>query len=72
MIDRKAATGIPNMANTGKTIKVLEGKVLPNAGKSKSGGTVDSIYMKLEFSEEAGTIYEVAGHQRTGFFEDEY
>lgn len=68
----KALSNIPNAANTGKTIKVLEGKVLTGAGKSKSGVSVDSIYMKLEFSEEAGTIYEVAGHQRTGFFEDEY
>lgn len=68
----KPIANIPNAANTGKTIKVLEGKVLPGAGKSKTGVTVDSIYMKLEFSEEAGTIYEVAGHQRTGFLEDEY
>lgn len=68
----KPTNGIANLANTGKTINVLEGKVLPNAGKSKSGVTVDSIYLKVEFSEEAGTIYEVAGHQRTGFFEDNY
>jgi hypothetical protein len=68
----KPGPGVPNIALTGKTINVIEGKVLPGAGKSKTGVTVDSIYMKLEFSEEAGTIYEVAGHQRTGFFEDEY
>jgi hypothetical protein len=69
----KAATGIPNLASTtGKTIKVLEGKVLPGAGKSKTGVTVDSIYLKLEFSDEPGTVYDVAGHQRTGFQEDEY
>jgi len=69
----KPATGVPNLVNnTGKTIKVIEGKVLPLAGKSKSGVVVDSIYMKLEFSEEPGTIYDVKGHQRTGFFEDEY
>jgi len=68
----KPISGIANLANTGKTIKVLEGKVLPGAGRSKTGVTVDSIFMKLEFSEEAGTIYDVAGHQRTGFQEDEY
>lgn len=67
----KAVSGIPNLANTGKTIKVLEGKVLSGAGKSKTGVTVDSIYMKLEFSEQPGTTYEMAGHQRTGFLEDE-
>jgi len=68
----KAVSNIPNDANTGKTIKVLEGKVLPGAGKSKTGVTVDSIFMKLEFSEEPGTVYDIAGHQRTGFQEDEY
>jgi len=68
----KAATSIPNLANNGKTIKVLEGKVLPGAGKSKTGVVVDSIFMKLEFSEEPGTVYDIAGHQRTGFQEDEY
>lgn len=67
----KVATGVANAANAGKTIKVLEGKVLPAAGHSKTGVVVDSIYMKLEFSEEPGTIYEIKGHQRTGFFEDE-
>jgi len=69
----KPATGVPNLVNSsGKTIKVIEGKVLPLAGKSKTGVVVDSIYLKLEFSEEPGTIYDVKGHQRTGFFEDEY
>ena len=51
---------------------MIEGKVLPGAGKTKSGNSVDSIYLRLEFSEEAGTIYEIKGHERTGFFEDEY
>lgn len=68
----KTATGVVNLIGTGKTIKVLEGKVLPDAGRSKSGVVVDSFYMKLEFSEEPGAIYDVKGHQRTGFFEDEY
>jgi hypothetical protein len=68
----KPTANISNAANTGKTIKVLEGKVISGGGKSKTGVTVDSIFMRLEFSEEPGTIYEVAGHQRTGFFEDEF
>jgi hypothetical protein len=69
----KPATAVPNAASTtGKTIKVIEGKVLPGMGHSKSGVIVDSIYLKLEFSEEAGTIYEIKGQQRTGYNEDEY
>lgn len=62
----------PNLAITGATVKVLEGKVLPGAGHSKSGHPVDSIYLRLEFSDDAGTVYEYKGSQRTGFFEDEY
>ena len=65
-----AATDVAN--SSGLTIKVIEGKVLPKAGKSKSGNNVDSIYLKVEFSDDPGTIYQIKGHQRTGFFEDEY
>lgn len=65
-----AATDVAN--SSGLKIKVYEGKVLPKAGKSKSGGNVDSIYLKVEFSDDPGTVYEIKGHQRTGFFEDEY
>jgi hypothetical protein len=69
----KAMNSAEDVANgTGLTIKVYEGKVLPKAGKSKSGNLVDSIYLKVEFSDDPGTVYEIKGHQRTGFFEDEY
>lgn len=54
-------------------IRVVEGKVLSGMGKSKSGNKVDSIYLKVEFTtDDPGKIYEIRGHQRTGFFEDEY
>ena len=65
-----AATDVAN--SSGLTIKVIEGKVLPKAGRSKSGNIVDSIYLKVEFSDDPGSIYQIKGHQRTGFFEDEY
>ena len=68
----KAMASAPNDEITGETIKVIEGKVLKGMGISKSGNTVDSIYLKLEFSDDPGTEYEIRGHQRTGFFEDEY
>jgi hypothetical protein len=69
----KPKTGIKNLALTDdETINVIEGKVLPGAGHSKTGVAVDSIYLKLEFSDDPGTIYELKGHGRTGFFEDEY
>lgn len=68
----KAMDQAPNLYHPGNTIKVYEGKVLPGAGHSKSGNQVDSIYLKLEFSDDPGSVYEIKGHQRTGFFEDEY
>lgn len=61
------------LASYHNRIKVYDGKVLPKMGKSKSGNVVDSIYLKVEFlDDDPGVIYEIRGHQRTGFFEDEY
>jgi hypothetical protein len=53
-------------------VTITEGKIIPGAGRSKSGNVTDSIYMKIEFSDDAGTIYELKGHARTKFIEDEY
>lgn len=68
----KAQTGIPNLSLAGKTMDLIEGKVISKGGHSKTGVVVDSIYMKLRFSDEPTHTYELKGHQRTGFFEDEY
>lgn len=68
----KPMTGVANADSLGKTINLIEGKVIPGGGRSKSGNTVDSIYLKLEFSGRAGSIFEIMGHQRTGFSEDQY
>jgi hypothetical protein len=55
-----------------KTVKITEGKIIPNAGHSKTGVLTDSIYMKVEFSDDPGTIYTMPGHARTRFAEDDY
>lgn len=68
----KAKTGIPNTYLTGKTLDVVEGKIIPNGGHSKTGVVVDSFYLKAKFSDDPGPVYEFKGHGRTGFFEDEY
>jgi hypothetical protein len=68
----KPKTGIANLSEPGKTIDVIEGKIIPKGGHSKTGVVVDSIYLKLKFSDGGGSTYELKGHQRTGFFEDEY
>ena len=54
------------------TVNVTDGKILLNAAHSKSGNVVDSIHMKIEFSDDPGTIYEMNGGARTRFAEDDY
>ena len=53
-------------------VKITDGKVLPGAGISKTGNVTDSIYMKIEFEDDPGTVYEIRGHARTRFAEDDY
>ena len=67
-----ATDNAANAELAGESIKLYEGKVIPKAGFSKTGNQVDSIYLRVEFSDDPGTIYQVRGHFRTGFFEDEY
>ena len=58
---------------SGGKVKIYEGKVIQGAGISKSGNMVDSIFLRVEFlDDDPGFIYQIRGHQRTGFFEDEY
>ncbi len=54
------------------TVNQTDGKILPKAGHSKSGNVADSIHMKVEFSDDPGTIYEMNGVERTRFPEDDY
>ena len=54
------------------TVNLNEGKVLLNAGHTRSGNVADSIHMKLEFSDDPGTIYEMNGVARSRFAEDDY
>ena len=54
------------------TVNLIEGKIFLNTGHSRSGNVVDSIHMKVEFSDDPGAIYEMNGHARTRFAEDDY
>lgn len=55
-----------------ETVIIENGKIFTNGGRSTTGVLVDSIYFEAEFSWEPGQVYIVAGHGRTGFFEDEH
>ena len=59
-------------ANFPNTVDISEGKVLLKQGHSRSGNIVDSIYMKIIFSDDPSSTYVISGHSRTGFVEDEY
>jgi Lipid-binding putative hydrolase len=54
------------------TVNLAEGKILPKAGKSRSGNTTDSIYFKATFSDDPTNTYVISGTARTGFIEDDY
>ena len=53
-------------------VNITDGKIFPNMGHSKTGNVTDSIYMKVEFEDDPGTIYTIEGHARTRFAEDDY
>lgn len=51
----------------------VDGKILKGVAKGPGSKTpTDSIYMKVEFSDDAGTEYILSGYKRTGFLEDEH
>jgi hypothetical protein len=53
-------------------MNITLGKVIVKGGHSTSGVVTDSIYFAIEFVDDPGTIYYVAGIRRTGFLEDEH
>jgi len=72
-LDAKTFGGnaLPNLAYD-ITVNIANGKILPGAATSTGGNVTDSIYFEAEFSDDPGTIYQVAGYRRTGFLEDEH
>ncbi|MFI5185309.1 MAG: lipid-binding protein [Chitinophagales bacterium] len=54
------------------TVNIADGKILPKAGRSRSGNPTDSIYFKATFSDDPSNTYEISGTARTGFIEDDY
>ncbi len=72
-----AANGYFDPTNTDptappETVSITEGKIFPKMGHSKSGNVADSIHMKIEFSTDPGTPYEINGVERTRFPQDDY
>jgi hypothetical protein len=61
-----------NWNDTSNKFILKEGKIIRLGGKSKTGRTVDSLYIKYAFESAPGTEYILTGHERTGLQEDEY
>jgi hypothetical protein len=64
-----------NISTDGTKVRIVNGKVLLNEGRSTSGVVTDSLYMEVAFDDDDepfGTTYIVSGHRRTGFLEDEH
>ena len=53
-------------------MNITDGKILKGAATTSGGNKSDSIHFKVEFADDPGTIYTVAGYKRTGFAEDEH
>jgi len=56
-------------------VNVLNGKIIPLGGRSRTGVVVDSIYFEIQFEDDSpayGNTFVVSGHKRTGFDADEY
>lgn len=56
-------------------VNILNGKVMPGKGRSKTGVVVDSIYFEIQFEDDTpafGRTYVATGHKRTGFHADDY
>jgi len=67
-----ATPNLPNQYDPDIKVSIIEGKILKGAATTPGGNKTDSIYVKFEFSNDAGTQYEYAGYRRTGFREDEH
>jgi hypothetical protein len=59
-------------AYSANTVNITNGKILKNAGVSKAGNTVDSIYMEVELSDKPGIKNKIAGVARTRWDDDDY
>jgi len=61
-----------NWNTTTDSLIVKEGKMIKDGGRSRSGRVVDSIYIKYAFRSAPAVEYQLKGHARSGYVEDEY
>jgi hypothetical protein len=61
-----------NWNNVTNSIILKEGKMVRLGGRSRSGTTVDSIYIRYAYQSAPTVEYILTGHERTGLLADEY
>jgi hypothetical protein len=66
------ATALSNFYSNSIKVNIKSGKIIPGAAKTSGGNKTDSIYLKMEFTDDPGHDYIYAGYRRTGFLEDEH
>jgi hypothetical protein len=53
-------------------IDIKGGTVVLKGGITRTGNVTDSIYMRIGFEDDPGTVYIISGIRRTGFQADDY
>lgn len=61
-----------NWNDVANSLIIKEGKMVRLGGRSRSGASVDSIYIRYAFQFAPAVDYVLTGHERTGFLADEY
>lgn len=67
-----SAASVPNIAVEGESVRIIEGKILKGAARTKSGAVADSIFVEFEFSDDPDNFYIYTGHRDSGQPEDHY
>lgn len=67
-----SGSGLSNDYDETITSDIMNGFILSNAATTTGGNVSDSIYFKVEYSDDPGTEYFITGYKRTGFLEDEH
>lgn len=75
-LDQKAnnfgGEDLANLEDEEITAIIKNGKIIRGAATTSGGNVSDSIYLEIEFSDDSGFPYIIAGYRRTGFVEDEH
>lgn len=67
-----SGTDLNNLYDESIGVTIKEGYILEDAATTSGGNKSDSLYLRLEFTDDPGNEYVYSGYKRTGFLEDEH